>query len=1552
MNTKKAIKWIIGILISPIILFLILTVLLYLPPIQRWAVGVATDYASEATGMQISIDEVRLKFPLDLKLGGVKALKPVEPGAEKKDTVINAQSIVCDVQLMPLFKSQVKLNALSLDEVRLNTIDIVEAARVKGRVGHAMVTSDCIDLKVDSLILNNVALAHADLDVAMADSVPEDTTESKNDWRIRLQNLCIDDTKVKLHMPGDTLAIGVAMNHAVAERGYFDLENSIFRIAKFDLTDGGMSMDNNFEPTVNGLDFNHLLLSNINIGIDDLYYSPEKTSVYVRACNMKEKSGLTLSSLSTHFLMDEHAVHLPDFAMTTPNSDMKASADVEFSCMDAINPGQIRCNMDGRFGKQDIMLFLADMPQAFKRGWPSAPLTVKGMLQGNMKQAVLKGVNISLPTAFRLSMNGKFANLDNIDHLGADIQLDAATHNINFLTSLADPAMMKMVNIPSGITAKGNVKVANGSHYAVNMLVTEGKGSVKADAVFDANAMAYSAKINARGLNIGHFVKGYGLGVFSGDITAKGHGTDVFSPTTLVVADAKLDRMQYDKYDLRNVSATANITNGRCHIDLQSDNELLIGNISLDALLNTNDIRATLAADVAKADFNAIGLTENPLTAGVCCHVDFESDLDDYYKVQGLISDLVIRDSATVYHPDDMVLDVLTNKETTHAVVDCGDFHLNADAEGGYKHLMGVTERIMDEIDKQLTARTIDEAALRNTLPTGHFFLSTGKENPIARTAVNMGYAFHEANIDMTSSPADGLNGEMAIDTLVLDGSMQLDKIRLNFKSDETQMHYTALVQNGKNNPQATFIANLSGHLTPTGTSADLELLDAENKTGVALGMTADVEDNGIKVAINPEKPIILGYKDFTVNKDNYIFLADDMRIAAKVDMRAKGGMGLQIYTDDENLEALQDVTVSLNHFELAELMSVLPFMPKVSGVMDGDFHVIITPDNMSVSSNVEFANLTYEDCLMGNLSSEFVYVPMADGSHHIDAVLYKDDDEIGTVIGTFNPEEEGSLDATLTMNNLPLNLVNGFIPDQIMGLDGAGYGHLTLRGPLDNLVINGEIRPDKAYIVSVPYGVKMRFADDPIHIVNSRLLFEDFKIYADNNQPLTCNGDFDFSDLEHMKTNISMVAKNFMIIDAKENRRSEAYGRGYVNFYGSVTGELSQLKVRGKLEVLAKSNIFYILRDSPITTDNRLKELVTFTDLSAEMPQEIQRPTVDGINIDLTISVAAGTHIKCWMNTDHSNYLDLVGYGDLRMLYSDDISLTGRYTITEGEMKYSLPVIPLKTFNIAEGSYLEFTGDVMNPRLNITATETTKSNVSINDVNRMVEFNCGVVITKTLNDMGLEFIIDAPEEQTIHDELQHMSVEERGKLAVTMLTTNMYLTDGNTSSFTMNSALSSFLQQEINNIAGSALRTLDLSVGLENSTDEFGTLHTDYSFKFAKRFWNNRLSISVGGKISTGPDVSGQNKSFFDNVEVQYRLGDDSNQYLQLFYDRAVYDYLEGYTGRYGAGYMWKRKLRKFKDIFNFNAPDDTAPVVRTKPANNVIPADTTTKDSTHAHE
>ena len=52
------------VLLTPIILFIILMILLYVPPVQNLIRKQATAIASDATGMDISVERIDLRFPL------------------------------------------------------------------------------------------------------------------------------------------------------------------------------------------------------------------------------------------------------------------------------------------------------------------------------------------------------------------------------------------------------------------------------------------------------------------------------------------------------------------------------------------------------------------------------------------------------------------------------------------------------------------------------------------------------------------------------------------------------------------------------------------------------------------------------------------------------------------------------------------------------------------------------------------------------------------------------------------------------------------------------------------------------------------------------------------------------------------------------------------------------------------------------------------------------------------------------------------------------------------------------------------------------------------------------------------------------------------------------------------------------------------------------------------------------------------------------------------------------------------------------------------------
>ena len=1526
---KKLFWWILIILLSPVLLFVVLTVLLYLPPVQNWAVDKVTAIASEKTGMDISVGHVDLSFPLDLSIDNFRVL-------QKPDTLADVERMVVDVQLLPLLDSKVVINELEVSNTRLNTLDMVAAAKVKGHFSRLFMASKGIDLDQGVVELNGSRLEDAFFDIQMADSVPEDTTTSEPTlWKIYVDSITIDRSDIVFHMPGDTMSVAAHISNLTAREALIDLGDQTYTVASADWVNGAVKYDQNFQPRIEGLDYNHIDLSDIHIGIDSIYFHDPTLRMYMRQVALKEKSGFSVTNLSGPIAMEDGAIKLPKFRLSTPYSDIDVELDMPLSLMEPVDPGKMRLKMNATLGKQDIMPFLSDMPAAMRQRWPEYPLTVSGLLKGNMQHMDFHDLEVSLPTAFHATATGFAANLDTPDKLRADVQFKANTQNLGFVMAMLPRDMQRDYRIPP-LSAQGRVK-ADGQQYFADITAHEGKGMVKAKGSFHATAMRYDADVQIRNLNVHHFMPRDSIYTVSADITAKGQGTDFFSPRTSLVADAKIHHIGYGKLNIDNVTAHALVGDGKAHANLISRNLLLKGAVNFDALLSTTRFDGTLSTDFQELDLYEMGVTPDPLTIGMCGHFDINSDLKLTHQVTGVVNDLTISDSSHIYRPSDVDLLLKTTPDTTYLRTQSGDFVIKLDASGNYEQLLNQFTILSDSAMAQLDRKTIDQPALRKLLPTMRMTLESQRENPVATfLKASADVDFKDMLFDLSTSAAEGVNGRGYIHSLTV-SDIRLDTINFSLIQRKERLSFGGQVRNNKKNPQFVFNALFDGILQERGATLGVRYFDADNKLGARIGAQAEVVDGGINLRLMPDRPT-LGYKEFALNKDNYVFLGSSGKIKAKVDLRADDGMGIRLYSEESDPDALQDLTLSLHKFNLEEITSVIPYAPRMSGMLNGDYHVIQDANGQfSVAGDMGVQNMTYERCPIGNISTELVYLQKENDAHAVEARLMMDDNEIGLLTGTYYNEGERSLDATLQLEHLPLNIVNGFVPDQLCGLQGYGEGTLTIKGALSRPEVNGEVLLSNSYLESIPYGVKLRFDDDPVRIQHSNLLFENFTVYAYNNNPLNVQGNVNFSDLERIMVNLRMQANNFQIIGVKEHTKSVAYGKAFVNVFAMMNGPLDNLNMRGRLDVLGSTDMGYILRDTPITTDNQLDDLVKFTDFSDTTQTAVTRPPINGFRMDMTLNVSNGAHIMAYMNADHSNYIDLMGGGTLRMLYSpaDNLQLTGRYTLSNGEMKYALPIIPLKTFHIQDGSYIEFTGEPMNPTLNITAIEHTKATVTGgNGVGRSVNFDCGVSITRTLNDMGLEFTLDAPEDMQLHSELQAMGREQRGKLAVTMLTTGMYLADGNTKPFSMNSALSSFLSSEISNLTGNALRTLDLSFGLDNSTDATGQTHTNYSFKFAKRFLNNRLKLAIGGKVTTGNELpGGRNNSFFDNVSLEYRLDDTANKYLNLFFENNSYDWLDGYTQKYGGGFIWRRTLQNFTDIFRFKDDNNTLslPPVRT---------------------
>jgi hypothetical protein len=119
-------------------------------------------------------------------------------------------------------------------------------------------------------------------------------------------------------------------------------------------------------------------------------------------------------------------------------------------------------------------------------------------------------------------------------------------------------------------------------------------------------------------------------------------------------------------------------------------------------------------------------------------------------------------------------------------------------------------------------------------------------------------------------------------------------------------------------------------------------------------------------------------------------------------------------------------------------------------------------------------------------------------------------------------------------------------------------------------------------------------------------------------------------------------------------------------------------------------------------------------------------------------------------------------------------------------------------------------------------------------------------------------------------------------------------------------------------------MKSVSVNVGINDAQNaETGGTYKNYSFSFSKRFWNDRLTIVIGGEVNSGDHPEGSD-SFINNVSLEWKISKNSNRYIRLFYDKNYESLLEGEITETGVGYVYKRKLNNLNELFLFRRKDN----------------------------
>ena len=450
---KRFLMWA-GIAVAiPFGLLLLVAILLYIPPVQDFAVRKATAYASEVTGLDIRIGRLRLQPIADLRLQDFMVLDT------DGDTVVAARQAVVDLAFTRILNSSINVEELSLHDVALDTKDMIAVAGIRGRLD-LLTLKDDVDIADQKVNMDHLLARGLNIDIEMRDSTVVDTTESAPlEWVIGLAEAHIEDARIRFAMPGDSAMVArAAVEHFSAQDIQLDLGSQLYQVGEARL-------------------------------------QAERAALWMAGDAVRDALPMRADSLlltAKNIAFDGERAHLalPSMALTLPGSKVNAAADIDFRALEAGQGGGLDVSLRTTLAKADLLRAAGDMlPASFAKAYPDRLLHVSVALAGNVDHLILTQAEANLPGSIHADARGSLEQLMDSLARGGDILYNIQTRDIAWVRGMADGALDGILLPPMQLGGKATV---HGSRIATQSHLREDRGIANLDVQLDiSDPMTY-----------------------------------------------------------------------------------------------------------------------------------------------------------------------------------------------------------------------------------------------------------------------------------------------------------------------------------------------------------------------------------------------------------------------------------------------------------------------------------------------------------------------------------------------------------------------------------------------------------------------------------------------------------------------------------------------------------------------------------------------------------------------------------------------------------------------------------------------------------------------------------------------------------------------------------------------------------------------------------------------------------------------------------------------------------------------------------------------------
>lgn len=484
-----------------------------------------------------------------------------------------------------------------------------------------------------------------------------------------------------------------------------------------------------------------------------------------------------------------------------------------------------------------------------------------------------------------------------------------------------------------------------------------------------------------------------------------------------------------------------------------------------------------------------------------------------------------------------------------------------------------------------------------------------------------------------------------------------------------------------------------------------------------------------------------------------------------------------------------------------------------------------------------------------------------------------------------------------LHVDSVDLCLLNKWTTGILDDVSGRGYGDVHIFGHRVSTYVTTRTYADSASFTLPFTGARYTFSDS-ILLDTTSIQLNHITLHDGYGHQGLLNGTITHQMFSHFALNLGADCDHLLAMDLPYDPQSLYYGRVFASGHVAVYGTEDALHVDVNATTEANSDFYLSTVTAASARDN---SFITFKESNAHQfsnsshPQSTASPNGDvpegTVSLTLSMSVTPLATIHLLMDPHNGNGIIGRGEGDIRLSITDDMStMIGTYTLSSGSFSFTLANLISRNFDIAPGSSIIWSGDPVNPLLDVTAkyhvTASLKDLFGSDEANiatnrSSVPVNCIIYLRDKLNNPELRFGIELPQsDESVNSQVMSIinTEEMLMRQVVYLLVFNRFFTPEylrkDASSTGLNetySLLSSTVTGQINAWLGKLTDIFSMGIAIRADLDDAQS-SDEYEAQFRLQPVK-RLTINGNFGYRTN-DLT--NRPFFGDLDLEYELTPD----------------------------------------------------------------------------